>query len=1552
MRQRSYSSHEEEPDYSNIMEKYGHPSFDYDDAAPNETSGTESKIKLTCSGDNMAEVDAVEEEEDLWMQPQHEYKVPDNWESNRTTMKMWTTDFSENEPQLEDSKQGEPEINVDTVRGCWENATPVGVKSQDDVLNGSASQISNDSTNHSYEIEMEEITSPTTIVSSANSTPIKTISQSKPVIKPQPPEIVLTVVKDKKASTPLSSYATALQAEKEERDAQSAFAKEVFQQIQSFGEAADDEFDVQWATTAPVKHTTTTHFQKDVFESANSYSPDSQPTQAIGVMVASSAEAAPAAQKQHQEEPKQVDKATSEETVRTSDQQPVVSRANPFLNSPEEDEDHDGIVVEQVGLDSEDKDFSVEAEQYYKSRNPYFAHRPGHGNTEGRYHARDFERRPLHGTTIPPLIPDNVLSRRRAASNVTNALQNGALPHWQQQPQTCAYNLITGSNTLAKTSPLTESTQDQSSPAPVLTPTRTAPPPHLMWLQKIPYPKMAQHSSMPPSYAAHLDALKQQQEQQQHRFTTDIAQAEDLLPANQVHSQLNWRLDKPQDQKQVLFTAPGAENTPTLGSSLPSASHTPLLQNGSLEESEGDGVASPRLKRSPAMILGTSLTSSSGDKAAYTINTSYLYNVGKKNVSNTFAPDTTFQEDVPCKQQAAPTSNTTTNNNNSIFDTMGRRRLPSLPAPTSFAQSSTYLPSQDHPSTAHSLPTSTSQLPTSAQIYYSGLIPLSTASSSSPLYYTSSAPERKDVAVNGGPGGATSLIIFDSSTSAASTLSQALHRPYPPPSSQSRPQSAAGSLFHSPGQSYHPSDPAILPGATYKQPPVKTQRLTSFAAPVTSNNKAACDTVNQLRFKKELRERLANRKLALEACEIEANHREYAINKMLHSGLMPASLRLLPISMAELEAIPSVIKCQLPAELIKGAKVVPGRTGLATTSAASQANGSLLENLYVKEYERGLRAEPPSSHNILVPSPTKRSIGCQSDAALPTTTAPSSRTSGLSNTSLKLQLKANQHNNRGPARGPSTSAMVDHETQTSSYVPEWTGSNTAAPTTNYGQKSSRAPVVLTSSSYLSAKDDRRRNPHPRFFNPTPESWEDAERKRREVQLELDWRRHRLSSMVDLRQLAEDPVNLRPMPFPSSSSDYSSTVPHYGSLPRIGSSNWANQTQQAAAPLPCYRYGSLPRNYERFMEGNGDSYGYRPTQPLDFGGSSNPWESSTAEWPRATQPSDTPYSRSINYLDLDSQQAGVDRRPDLLSQYANYLNQQFMLEQEQLPLNAADYSARPAPPSGQLLDWPTAPALQSLPPHLAAEYPMRMSASSKLEEDLLKMAYQEEEQERQRMIHDPLFQQPPSTGLPWPAREEPLYYPPPVYSRGEANYGSRPTNLEMGNYGNYLRNRAQSLRQLDRLQQHQDMVNQNARLHYPQYSTLQPQQMSSSADMFPNYSQRPGYGAVAEQMRYAQRGYGREMEGDGLNKVMQEYNKNSSTFNFPRQQHQNYETNRGAPLMGSSSYGYSQQGNTRASRSMDGGGFGRYGVYHNNNLDLLGDGRIGSIMAPFSLFDGR
>lgn len=126
---------------------------------------------------------------------------------------------------------------------------------------------------------------------------------------------------------------TALQ---EERETQSAFAQKVFQQIQSFGEAADDEFDVQWASSV-VKKASETSVDKNieinkpepkqitssvVFDSANAYSPDSQPQTAV--------------------------------KLEKLNEQQKQQRINPFLvptispDDDEYDEEHDNIDVQQV----------------------------------------------------------------------------------------------------------------------------------------------------------------------------------------------------------------------------------------------------------------------------------------------------------------------------------------------------------------------------------------------------------------------------------------------------------------------------------------------------------------------------------------------------------------------------------------------------------------------------------------------------------------------------------------------------------------------------------------------------------------------------------------------------------------------------------------------------------------------------------------------------------------------------------------------------------------------------------------------------------------------------------------------------------------------------------------------------------------------------------------------------------------------------------------------------------------------------------------------------
>jgi hypothetical protein len=91
----------------------------------------------------------------------------------------------------------------------------------------------------------------------------------------------------------------------QERETQQEYAQEVLRQIQSFGEAADDEFDVQWATSMTKKD----------------------------------------AAKEPEEQP--VEKPEEQEQVIEEQKQAPQARINPFLDSPEEEE-ADSVTVEQV----------------------------------------------------------------------------------------------------------------------------------------------------------------------------------------------------------------------------------------------------------------------------------------------------------------------------------------------------------------------------------------------------------------------------------------------------------------------------------------------------------------------------------------------------------------------------------------------------------------------------------------------------------------------------------------------------------------------------------------------------------------------------------------------------------------------------------------------------------------------------------------------------------------------------------------------------------------------------------------------------------------------------------------------------------------------------------------------------------------------------------------------------------------------------------------------------------------------------------------------------
>uniref|UniRef100_A0A914PYB1 Uncharacterized protein n=1 Tax=Panagrolaimus davidi TaxID=227884 RepID=A0A914PYB1_9BILA len=88
----------------------------------------------------------------------------------------------------------------------------------------------------------------------------------------------------------------------------------------------------------------------------------------------------------------------------------------------------------------------------------------------------------------------------------------------------------------------------------------------------------------------------------------------------------------------------------------------------------------------------------------------------------------------------------------------------------------------------------------------------------------------------------------------------------------------------------------------------KSRQITMIPNGDLANNKQKklpkmTDTMSRVMLKKELREVLLKRRDKLDACEIEASNRQYVINRMLNSGILPEN------RLSELNEIPALIGC-------------------------------------------------------------------------------------------------------------------------------------------------------------------------------------------------------------------------------------------------------------------------------------------------------------------------------------------------------------------------------------------------------------------------------------------------------------------------------------------------------------------------------------------------------------------------------------------------------------------------------------------------------------------
>ncbi|VDM29146.1 unnamed protein product [Toxocara canis] len=723
----------------------------------------------------------------------------------------------------------------------------------------------------------------------------------------------------------------------------------------------------------------------------------------------------------------------------------------------------------------------------------------------------------------------------------------------------------------------------------------------------------------------------------------------------------------------------------------------------------------------------------------------------------------------------------------------------------------------------------------------------------------------------------------------------------------SRPSSSASSVISS--QGYRTVDPAIIPGAAIAsdvrpKPPLRqtTTAATGGRPPpvlTQASSSKMPSTLARVLLKKELKEVLERRRESLEACEIEANQRQYVVHRMLITGLLPECRP------ADIDDIPNVIPCLLPIELISGARVIPdGGTAAASTSKTTTSTATATTATAAERFSRPASAQSQTqevgvSTDEFPPEPRTKSVGTQAESAHLTSrvySPPSSFSYHMPSTSLRLQMEHDRYTSSRPrvrSAETQTNGLSAHDHRRSKVTSPSTCGRRQKSSTSNNHVSSSDPNLLESTAKYFAEYDRQLREHGRrlknrfmFTDDDPVS---RESKKLRLMDELAQRKEKISSMTDLSTSANFPT-IHP------SSDYASTVPHYGSLPRIDYPTASTRSSRNRLRDFTYRdpmraepfgYGSLPRNYERYM----DMYGYDTGQ----GGFVQPPHVSTRRYDALSRslhdlnlssddniidPRMRPFTtRSTGYLDRYS---GVSSRYDLLqptrrepmygnmyapdvrqqrfegsqslpnsdmiSQYANYLSNQFMSDQQQLmneypnqPTSVSDnayqtsQSAYPAtrydaPLSDSHLQAVQDPLVQPPPvePYSAYQasaqnYGMpayQRSAAYQpngygLQQPPIQTSYSYADTMSQPYVGDSFANMPSYQYASQSAVQQPDYryssvpstsclppsavfgYQPSVpplsqvYSRNEDNYGSRPTHYAT-EYGNFHRNRAATM----------------------------------------------------------------------------------------------------------------------------------------------------------------
>uniref|UniRef100_A0A915AW72 PDZ domain-containing protein n=1 Tax=Parascaris univalens TaxID=6257 RepID=A0A915AW72_PARUN len=978
-------------------------------------------------------------------------------------------------------------------------------------------------------------------------------------------------------------------------------------------------------------------------------------------------------------------------------------------------------------VESDEIDYSAAASYY--SNQPFFTHRPGpvytipegeeqddgHIDTDSKFYAKEMARR-AQTTKIPtvPVTPvlqpkttttsiikgatSGVYAQKEVSSrrDVTTTVYSGDYYDQQQKRQgeimgvdyiaadVSTKSSTTPSTTLSTTSAIVSRTTaaTASTPSSPLTPVRSAPPPPDTCTVDVANSEISSYvfclsgittkpNSLDTTKTTDITTLKGTSVQ---KTTADEEIASHPSPYDNVANILPLSATQAQHAgingsttiSSFIYTTTSANVvvtnviTPSTSSVTDSTAHLTETLGSRLDSSVGgfsqfpieDSSATSRLKRSPAMMLANGARSQSTTDATNHFSFS--------NHISIFTPTTsTVKEDDVLSVASSE---------------MGRRKLPSIP--TQRAEKASDAPP-------------------------------------APIYLTSSAP------------------LLPSTSQQQSHFSQDT-RAYSRPSSRtasltdlSRPSSSASSVISS--QGYRTVDPAIIPGAAIAsdvrpKPPLRqtTTAATGGRPPpvLTQASSKMPSTLARVLLKKELKEVLERRRESLEACEIEANHRQYVVHRMLITGLLPE------YRPADIDDIPNVIPCLLPVELISGARVIRngGSTAAesskttvttAATTAAGEQHFAQAASVVAQTQEVGV------STDEFPPEPRSKSVGTQAELSHISSrvcSPPSSSSYHMPSTSLRMQIEHERSSSSQPrvrSAETQTNGLSAHDQRRSKATTPSTYSRRQKASNNGNHASSSDPNLLESTAKYFAEYDRQLREHGRrlknrfaFTDDDPVS---RESKKLRLMDELAQRKEKISSMTDLSSSANFPTI-----YPSS--DYASTVPHYGSLPTIDypitrngrspPSRLRDFTYRDPMRVEPFGYGSLPRNYERYM----DIYGYDAGQD-DF---VQPPHVSTRRYDALSRslhdlnlssddniidPRMRPFTtRSTGYLDrygdvssrfdhfqpsrrkpiygslhgpdVRSMQRRFDGpqslpNSDMISQYANYLSNQFMTGQQQL-----------------------------------------------------------------------------------------------------------------------------------------------------------------------------------------------------------------------------------------------------------------------------------------------